>query len=197
MKIQWQNGAIVIGLIGAVFAIPKTLYEAWQTMVIRPKVEIYEGREVRVAYEPTSRLLTCSGAIVVLNSGNATEVIQTVKAHLGIQGDSSNAWPFSASDITLKEGGKVLPDAFPVDQGTSRTLTYEIKTNLTVPLESDPTHQRLCGSGDEAIRELNMELVGKKKPYQASFHFYFNANAGTRLFNEGKDLLVSSTDLQQ
>jgi hypothetical protein len=196
MKGRWQSAAIMVGLFGACIAIPKSIYDAWQTMVIRPEVEVYSTPEVTLSYDPKSKLLTFSGAMIVLNSGNATEVIDTCYLGLRIRGDPSNVTSFTGTQMTLKDGENVLPaSAFPIGQGTSRTLAYEIKTTLTAPLESDQIHRILTGNGD--LRELYLKLTGKKKSYQsAPFSFWFGAPADVQVFKEGQDLQLIPVELQ-
>jgi hypothetical protein len=115
LAMKLQNVAIAIGVLGAFVSIPKSVYEAWQTMVIRAKVQVYPGPQVTVAYQPKSHLLTCSCPIVVLNSGNAGEIIHTLRAHLGVLGDPSKAIEFDANDIVLKESDKEIPEVLLVD----------------------------------------------------------------------------------
>jgi hypothetical protein len=193
MKFQWHNTAIIIGLIGGCISIPKSAIEAWQVIFSRPKLAVYPGQQVTLAYQPGSHLLTCSFAIVLTNAGNKAEVIHTLRAHLGMPDDPLKLVPFTGNDILLRESQNEIPQVLPVEQNTSRTLVCEIKATLSEPLGSDHIHELL--TEDKTSRELVLELTGEKKSYRASFHFDFGAAASARVFVDAKEITLLSTDL--
>lgn len=186
MKLQWQNAAIIIGLIGGLISIPKSAIEAWQAIFPRPKLELWKSQPVTLAYESGKHLLTCSFGILLQNSGNEAEVIKVVQAHLDIPDDPLKSVKFSEGLISLKESQNEISNVLSVEQNTSRTLTCEIRAALSEPLDSDQIHALL--TQDNTSRELVIELAGESRRYSAKFNFDFSADNSTTLFVNHKPI---------
>lgn len=177
MKLQWQNAAIIIGLIGGCISIPKSAVEAWQVMFSRPKLEVWKSAPASIKYDPQRRLLGCSFGILLHNTGTKAEVIHTLHAHLGIPDDPSRSAPFSDNDIILKEGANEVPKVLPIEQNMSSNLTCEITVTISDSL-------RGLFNQPETARELVLELVGEEnRSYPATFHFDFSEEVAKTLFD--------------
>lgn len=193
MKFQWQNAAIIIGLIGGCISIPKSAIEGWQAIFPRPKVEVTPGPMVTLAYEPGNHLLKCSVAILLSNAGNKEEIIRTLQAHLGIKNDPSKGVHFTAAEILLTGSQNEVPIS--VEPNTPATLTCEMQATLQEPLQSNDIYGVVATKDDDPPRELVLELTGQKgKSYQASFNFDFTLKTWNKVLTAVTPLTVSTRD---
>jgi hypothetical protein len=102
MKGNWQNAAIIIGLVGGLISIPKSTIEGWHAIFRRPHVEVEPNQPVSMTYDQRLKELHCSTGVLVYNSGDKEEFISFNGAHLGLPDDPSGRVAFS--DIIVKDG---------------------------------------------------------------------------------------------
>src|SRR5438067_171633 len=104
MKPNWQNVAIVIGVVGGIISLPTSIIDGWHKIFIRPNLEVWKSAPVSISYDQKLKLLGCSFGVLLHNSGNKAEVIHSLRAYLGVPADSSRRVRFSENEIVLKEG---------------------------------------------------------------------------------------------
>jgi hypothetical protein len=180
MKLNWQNTAIIIGLVGGLISIPKSTIEGYHAIFRRPNVQVDPVKPVTLTYNQKLKSLTCSAELLVQNSGDKTELIQASGAHMGAPDDPSGRVPFSGTDIILKTAGGDGVDSVLAALNTAVSLPFEI----TVPL-SDSLRGVFTQPPNNPAREFVLELVSKdgRDKYTVAFHFKLGADMLEQLVN--------------
>jgi hypothetical protein len=177
MKLDWKNVGIIIGLVGGLISIPKSAIEGWRTIFGKPELEVWRSAPVSLTYDPKHGSLQCSFGVLLHNTGNRAEVINTLSAYFGLPDDPSRRVAFSGNDITLKEGANEIPKVLPIEQNMAKTLTCEINVALSDSMRDLFTQH-------ETSRELVLDLGGENsRSYPAVFRFDVSENVTKLLFD--------------
>ena len=166
MKRNWQNAAIIIGLVGGLISIPKSAIEGWHAIVRRPEVKVDRNQPVSLTYNQKGKNLDCSTGVRVYNSGDKVEAISFRSARLGMPEDPSEGVAFSENDIILKDGEQEISNVL-AEQNVPKNLTCEIIAPLSDSVRGLFTQQ-------PTRRELVLEFVSTDGSHHykvTPFHF--------------------------
>jgi hypothetical protein len=190
MRPNWQNVAIIIGLVGGLISIPKSTIEVWHTIFPRPDVKVERNQPVSLTYNQKRKNLECSTGVRVYNSGDKAEAISFTGAHLGIPEDPSGSVAFSENDIILKEGEHEISNVL-AEQNVPQNLTCEIIVSLSDSIRTLFTQQL-------TRRELVLEFVSTDGSHRYSvhpFHFDLTESALEQLVDpEGGFIKLNDSD---
>jgi hypothetical protein len=168
----------IVGLLAGLVTLPKSMVDTYEAVHAAPKLSIHAGAPVFVTYDPKQQTLSLSWQLLLVNDGNASEVIDSATAYLeGVYGSITNRVAFDKSEIEFKDAGAKIDSGIALKKdGDSRSITFEVTTNVTPQLHA------IFSQPDTVHFEFVLSLIGKKINYWATRKFFFTKHTVDTLF---------------
>jgi hypothetical protein len=154
-----------VGLIAGLVTIPKSTKDTVDALYARPEISVHPNSEIPTTYDPKQKTLSLTWVILIKNDGEASDVIDSCTAYLGVSKDEANRLIFDDANIELKDGAAEKSVPFSVKKRDDRTITFTLTTDVTAKLLNLLSQ----GAGQ---REVVISLASKYGTYSA-FHYYF------------------------
>ena len=180
----FRNAAVLLGVLGALVAIPKALVDLAGTINRHPKTSVIAESPLFVSYEPKEKTIRFESMVILKNDGNAADAIKRAFARLVAQNVANSGENYvNAEDVQFSEGTNVV-DAPIIQPGNPVAVT------ISLLLDSSPENavQLLSGS-----HRLNVTLNSFAKDKNISYCFNFDPDQATEIVNAKPKRLVTAT----
>ena len=180
----FRNAAVLLGVVGALVAIPKALVDLAGTINRQPKTSVIAESPLFVSYEPKEKTIRFESMVILKNDGNAADAIKRAFARLVAQNVANSGENYvNAEDVQFSEGTNVV-DAPIIQPGNPVAVT------ISLLLDSSPENavQLLSGS-----HRLNVTLNSFAKDKNISYCFNFDPDQATEIVNAKPKRLVTAT----
>ena len=180
----FRNAAVLLGVVGALVAIPKALVDLAGTINRQPKTSVIAESPLFVSYEPKEKTIRFESMVILKNDGNAADAIKRAFARLVAQNVANSGENYvNAEDVQFSEGTNVV-DAPIIQPGSPVAVT------ISLLLDSSPENavQLLSGS-----HRLNVTLNSFAKDKNISYCFNFDPDQATEIVNAKPKRLVTAT----
>jgi hypothetical protein len=178
------SAAVILGVVGALVAIPKALVELAGTINREPKTSIIAENPLSVSYEPKGKAIHFESLVILKNDGNAADAIKRATARLVAQNVANAGENYvNSEDIQFTEGSNVIEA--PIIQPEN-----PLAVTISLSLNSSPENavQLLSGS-----HRLNVTLNSLAKDKNVSYCFNFDQDQATEIVNAKPKRLVTPT----
>lgn len=169
---------LVLGVLGAVFSIPKGAVELYNMGFGRAKFEIGHPSELTMTYDAKTTTLMISFEAIIWNRGNKSGVVTQTEAEVQSVNNQTAITTFHDSDISFKENNEVVPKSLPIAADKYRALTIVIETYLT------PTQIAALSQQDDTRRRFMARVFADSGgPSEFSAQFDIGSYVATNLFH--------------
>jgi hypothetical protein len=131
------KAAVILGVIGALIAIPKGVKDAIEAVNQKPKTSVDLGRPLAIRYDPQKQVLKFDIPMVANNEGNANDLIERLSGKVHAAPDNANS-PIVISNIEVSEVGHLLE--FPIPIPVRQPKSFSVDLFLNAPF-SEQVHR--------------------------------------------------------
>jgi hypothetical protein len=123
----WKKIAMVLGILGGLFAIPNSAVTGYGVLVSHPKTEIAPKEALAVFYNPSRAVFVAMVPILVANKGNADDELNDADVIVGYVPDSSSS---ATSEETRPAQGAMTFS----DKGSLQELGFASESQIHLPI---------------------------------------------------------------
>ncbi len=163
-----KNLGAFVGVIGGILGCVSWILTTRLSLFPKPDTNVTRGDDLRLAYDPTKRVLRIGFDFDLTNFGNRADLIKPSSARLAPQLDAqSSDWesiPFNSSNFICTSYGSPVPKPFPVGIGSAIPISCSLSSYIGL--------RSLKAIEQPGARRLTVTLKGSQgRAYVFSFCF--------------------------